>query len=161
MTLPTPSGNPNTQFNLGDLTFNDSAGRLFITGGLGTSSSNFFYEYSLNGTGTPTLVASRIWTDSKSDPSDNGIIFDQGTGVLYGYSDETGHMYTIDTTTLTIASDIGSNSYLLQAGDLAGALTVPEPSGITSMSVGVLFVLACWRIWKRTRQTYTQMLKCI
>jgi len=152
LTLPTPPGNPNTQFGLGDLTFNDSGTRLFITGGLGTSSSNFFYEYSLNGTGTPTLVASRIWTDSTSDPSDNGIIFDQGTGVLYGYSAETGHMYIIDTTTLTIASDIGSNSYLLQAGDLAGLLSVPEPSGITSMSVGVLFVLACWLIWKRTPQ---------
>ena len=126
LTLPTPVGNSNTQFNLGDLTFNDSAGRLFITGGLGISTTNFFYEYSLNGIGTPTLVASRIYTDSTSDPGPNGIIFDQGTGVLYGYSAETSHLYTYNTTTLTIASDVGSNSFLSQGGDLAGAFLSPR-----------------------------------
>ena len=92
LTLPTPSGNPNTQFNLGDLTFNDSAKKYVHSLALnGSNPGAFIYEYALNGTGTPTLIASRIYTDSSSDPRFNGLIFNQSTDILYGFNNVTGN----------------------------------------------------------------------
>jgi hypothetical protein len=148
LTLPTPSGHPNTQFNLGDLTFNDATKQMFIAGNLnGGSGDDFVYKYQLNGTGTPSLIASRDYTASNSDPRFNGIIFNQDTNILYGYYNITGQLYTIDTSTLTVASDVGSNPALFENGDLAGfsafAISVPEPSSVIGLGTGMLILLTC------------------
>ncbi len=148
LTLPTPSGHPNTQFNLGDLTFNDATKQMFIAGNLnGGSGDDFVYKYQLNGTGTPSLIASRDYTASNSDPRFNGIIFNQDTNILYGYYNITGQLYTIDTSTLTVASDVGSNRALFENGDLAGfsafAISVPEPSSVIGLGTGMLILLTC------------------
>lgn len=149
LTLPTPSNHTNTDFVLGDLTFNDATKQMFIAGNLnGGSGDDFVYEYQLNGTGTPTLIASRDYTASDSDPRFNGIIFNQSTDILYGYYNNTGQLYTIDTTTLEVASDVGSNPALFKNGDLAGfsaygISSVPEPSSIIGLGTGMLILLTC------------------
>jgi hypothetical protein len=148
LTLPTPSGHPNTQFALGDLTFNAAANQMFIAGNLnGGSGDDFVYQYQLNGTGTPSLIASRDYTASDSDPRFNGIIFNQDTSILYGYYNITGQLYTIDTSTLMVASDVGSNPALFESGDLAGfslnPISVPEPSSIIGLGTGMLLLLTC------------------
>jgi hypothetical protein len=154
LTLPTPAGS-NAQLSLGDLTFNDSSHIMFIAGNLnGTNFPAFIYEYSLSSADTPTLIASRIYTNNSSDPRFNGVIFNQGTDILYGYNNTTGQLYTIDTSTLTIASDLGSNPALFQGGDLAGfspiGIAVPEPSSIVCLSAGLVFVIVC-RLMARVR----------
>lgn len=141
LTLPTPAGNSNTQFFLGDLTFNDAANTLFITGEFVGTQTGFFYEYSLSGSNNPSLIADRIYMASASDPIFNGMIFDQATSQLYAYANANGQLYTIDTSTLTIASDVGSNPYLFYSGDLAGFISVPEPSNMLNSSVGALILL--------------------
>jgi hypothetical protein len=92
------------------------------------------------------LIASRFYADSSSDPFFNGIIFNQSTGVLYGYNNLTGHIYSINTSTLTVASDLGSNPALFQTGDLAGfsdyaISAVPEPSSIIGFGTAMLILL--------------------
>jgi hypothetical protein len=143
LTLPTPASNSSTNFNLGDLTFNDAAGKLFIAGSIG--SAGFIYEYTLNGTGTPSLFASRSYTITSTDPMFNGIIFDQSTGTLYGYAEALGHLYTIDTTTLTVATDVGTNPALFQFGDLAGfaaaPISIPEPTSMISLATAMSIML--------------------
>ena len=151
LTLPTPSSHPNTSFALGDLTFNDAANQMFIAGNLnGGSGDDFVYKYALNGTGSPTLIASRDYVASDTDPRFNGIIYNQDTGILYGYYSTTGQLYTINTSTLLVSSDVGSNPALFNAGDLAGfspvpISAVPEPSGVIGLGTGMLILLACWR----------------
>lgn len=148
LTLAPPSTNASTLFNLGDLTFNSAAGTMFIAGNIGAGEPTFIYEYAMNGTGSPSLVASRVYTSSTSDPMFNGIVFDQATGVLYGFAESTGQLYTIDTSTLTVSTDVGSNPALLQFGDLAGFTpnaisAVPEPSSLIGLASGVSIILAC------------------
>ena len=47
LTLPAAPGNSSTHFDLGDLTFNDSAKTMFIAGSLGgNANALFIYEYS-------------------------------------------------------------------------------------------------------------------
>jgi hypothetical protein len=147
LTLPTPTAHPSTAFNLGDLTFDDAAHTMFLAANTGGGEPTFLYEYALNADGTATLIASRNYTATNTDPMFNGIIFDQATGVLYGYAEATGQLYTIDTSTLMISSDVGSNPALFQFGDLAGFTpnaisAVPEPSS-SYVVISVLAMLAC------------------
>jgi hypothetical protein len=71
--------------------------------------------------------------------------------VLYGYAEATGHLYTIDTTTLHVASDVGTNPALSQFGDLAGfspnaiSGVVPEPSGLMVVTSMLGLITCCSR----------------
>jgi hypothetical protein len=139
LTLPVSPNNSSTVFNLGDITFDDANQILYVAGShtFNQESPSFVYKYDVSNLAAPSLLASRDYTPAAGNPFFNGIAFNDATSILYGYSASTGSLYTINQSSLTFNSTVGTNPQLSAQGDLAGftaatqvSVATPEPGSV-------------------------------